>query len=166
MAQNQRVRVLFVCLGNICRSPMAEIIFRDKVQRAGLDDVIEIESGGTGSWHVGERPDRRAMREVERRGLSVGDMRARQISADDLVRADHVLAMDVSNLNTVRRMLRNSGVDREPRLLLEFIDDPIAPTEVPDPYYEYNFDYVFDLIDEATDGLLEYLVDTHALSRT
>lgn len=163
MTRNGTVRVLFVCLGNICRSPMAEAVFRHKVQEAGLADRIEVDSAGTGSWHIGDRPHRGTQRELQRRGIPVGDQRARQVTPDELSSFDHVLTMDVDNLNAVRTMVRQTGANVEPRLLLEFIDDANAPTEVPDPYYDRNFDYVFDLIDEASDGLLNYIIATHNL---
>lgn len=163
MTENGTVRVLFVCLGNICRSPMAEAIFRHKVQEAGLADRIEVDSAGTGSWHIGERPHRGTQRELERRGIPIGDQRARQVTADELNSYDHVLTMDLDNLNAVRTMVRQTGANVEPRLMLEFIDDSNAPTEVPDPYYERNFDYVFDLIDEASDGLLDHIIARHNL---
>lgn len=163
MTQNRPVRVLFVCLGNICRSPMAEAVFRHKVEEAGLDGRIEVDSAGTGSWHVGDRPHRGTLRELQQRGIPMGDQRARQVTAEELDLYDHVLTMDLDNLNAVRNMVRQTGAGVEPRPLLEFIDDPDAPTEVPDPYYERNFDYVFDLIDEASDGLLDHIIASHNL---
>ncbi len=162
-ANPKPVRVLFVCAGNICRSPMAEAVFRHKLEKAGLDGLVEVDSAGIGAWNVGSRPHWRAMRELKRHGIPAPDRRARQVTPEDLARFDYIVVMDLENLNDVRAMLRRLGLDKEPRLLLEFLDDPRAPMEVPDPYYDHRFDKVFDLIDRATDGLLEAIRQKHHL---
>lgn len=158
------VHVLFVCAGNICRSPMAEAVFRHKLQKAGLDGRVTVDSAGTKPWSVGERPHRGAVRELQRRGIPVPDRRARQLTSEDLERADLIVVMDLDNLNDVRAMVRTLGLDKEPRLLLEFLDDPRAPMEVPDPYFSHEFGRVFDLINRATDGLLEFVRRTYNLT--
>lgn len=148
------VRVLFVCLGNICRSPSAEGVFRHLVNRAGLEDRVEIDSCGTGSWHVGKAPDARAMAAAARRGIDLSGLRARQIEARDLQAFDYVLVMDRDNLADVERLWQSAGGTR-PELFLNY--GASGETEVPDPYYggEAGFERVLDLIEEAGTGLLE-----------
>lgn len=148
------VRVLFVCLGNICRSPSAEGVFRHLVNRAGLEDRVEIDSCGTGSWHVGKAPDARAMAAAARRGIDLSGLRARQIEARDLQAFDYVLVMDRDNLADVERLWQSAGGTR-PELFLNY--GASGETEVPDPYYggEAGFERVLDLIEEAGAGLLE-----------
>lgn len=146
--------VLFVCLGNICRSPSAEGVFRQLAEEQGLADKLRIDSCGTGNWHIGKTPDARAVGAAERRGIDISDLKARQIQAEDLDRFDYVLVMDRSNLADVREMWHQNG-GTEPRLFLEFSESGQA--EVPDPYYggEGGFERVLDLIHEASEGLLE-----------
>ena len=152
----EKVSVLFVCMGNICRSPTAEGVFRHQVEAAGLDDIFEIDSAGTHAYHVGEPPDRRAREAATRRGFSLADIRARRVAADDFERFHHIIAMDEDNLVMLREQA--DAVHREKiRLLLEFGSGP--ETEVPDPYYggTTGFERVLDLVEDASRGLLERL---------
>lgn len=147
-------RVLFVCLGNICRSPTAEAVFRKQVEDAGLSDFIQVDSAGTGDWHVGSGPDRRAIQKAALRGYDLASLRARQVDARDFQRFDYVLAMDRSNLSNLKS-LRAEGRGAEPRLFLEFAS-AFDALEVPDPYYggDEGFEEVLDLIEDASRGLL------------
>ncbi len=145
------VRVLFVCLGNICRSPMAEAVFQHLVDEAGLGDQIEIDSAGTGGWHTGEPAHRGTRRVLHLHGIEYTGS-ARQIESRDFSRFDYVLAMDNSNLSDLRR-LRPA---HSPAVLQRFLDFlPDAPTrEVPDPYYDGNFEGVYDLVRAGAEALL------------
>ncbi|MFQ5340021.1 MAG: low molecular weight protein-tyrosine-phosphatase [Anaerolineae bacterium] len=150
------IRVLFVCLGNICRSPMAEGVFRRLVQQAGLAHRFEIESGGTGGWHVGEPPHRGTRRELRDRGIDLAGKRARQVLCRDLEDSDYVVAMDRSNVRTLRRYDCPVRLDGKLHLLLDFAED-VEIRDVPDPYYEGNFDRVYELVEAGGRGLLDYI---------
>lgn len=147
------MRVLFVCLGNICRSPTAEAVLRHKVREAGLEDVIHIDSAGTGDWHVGKAPDPRTRVAAMRRGYDLSALRARQVGAVDFSRFDLILAMDHANLADLQR-LRGGAEGAELDLFLRRYQ--AALDEVPDPYYggESGFEQVLDLVEQACDGLL------------
>lgn len=146
-----RVSVLFVCLGNICRSPTAEAVFRHLVDERDLTDLVEIDSAGTGDWHVGSAPDQRATSAAKRRGYDLASIRARQVAQDDCRRHDFVIVMDAQNLEEVRNVCPEANVHR----LLDFAPEQQV-RDVPDPYYggEGGFDEVLDLIEEASRGLL------------
>ena len=151
------MRVLFVCLGNICRSPTAEGVMRSLVEEAGLQGTIEIDSAGTGAWHVGSPPDQRAVAAARARGITL-DGSARQVTVDDVEDFDLVIAMDHDNLRELRRLAPGEQERSKIRLLREF-DPASAGTEepeVPDPYYGApgGFDEVLDLVDAACNGLL------------
>ncbi|MBL4614139.1 MAG: low molecular weight phosphotyrosine protein phosphatase [Magnetovibrio sp.] len=146
------VSVLFVCLGNICRSPTAEGVFRELVDREGLSDQIRIDSAGTHAYHVGEPPDGRAQAEAQRRGIDISALRGRQAIAGDFNAFDYVLAMDRSNHQNLMRICPLEGEDRL-SMFLEFAPE-VAQKEVPDPYYDNNFDGVYDMIEQAAQGLL------------
>lgn len=150
-----RVRVLFLCLGNICRSPMAEGVFRAAVETAGLADAIHIDSAGLGSWHAGDPPDPRAQAAAKQRGYDIAHQRARQIAPVDLERFDLVLAMDNDNL---RRLAAVGAGRAEVRLFLEFARAADGE-EVPDPYYggDAGFEDVLDIVQRACQGLLDSL---------
>jgi len=152
----EKTAVLFVCMGNICRSPTAEGVFRHHVESAGLADTVEIDSAGTHAYHVGEPPDRRARAAAERRGMSLEGIRARRVSETDFERFDYIMAMDEDNLSRLRREAPDEH-KAELRLFLEFSAG--AETEVPDPYYggTAGFERVLDLVDDASRGLLEAL---------
>jgi len=154
-------RVLFVCLGNICRSPAAEGVFLHLLAQAGAADQFVVDSAGTGSWHVGKAADRRMREAANRRGITLTS-RARQLEPDDLVRFDHILTMDASNLARVESLARESGLAQANRARIE----PLVrycrqweALEVPDPYYggEAGFEQVLDLLEDACAGLLAAL---------
>lgn len=150
-------KVLFVCLGNICRSPTAHGVFRDLVLRENLDQHIEIDSAGTGDWHVGHPPDRRASRAAATRGYNLTDLVARQIAEEDFHHFDYVLAMDEQNLRDLKKMAPNS-FSGTLTLFLEFAQN-FSEREVPDPYYggDHGFEHVLDLVEDASRGLLNHL---------
>jgi protein-tyrosine phosphatase len=150
-------RVLFVCLGNICRSPTAEGVFRQRVARAGLADRIHIDSAGTGDWHVGHPPDHRAIAAARRRGYDLSTLRARQVNAADFERFGWILAMDRTNLRALHA-LRPPGFAGHLGLFLDFVPDD-ALDEVPDPYYAgpEAFDHVLDLAERGSEALLAAL---------
>ncbi|MDQ3506438.1 MAG: low molecular weight phosphotyrosine protein phosphatase [Actinomycetota bacterium] len=147
------VRVLFVCLGNICRSPVAQGVFEELVKREGLDDEIFADSAGTGTWHLGHPPDERAAESALRRGLDISSQKARRLSPDDFDRFDYVLTMDKENFRKVSSMA--SG-EAEVRPFLDYAKDS-PESEVPDPYFGggRGFERVLDLVEEASEGLLE-----------
>lgn len=149
------VKVLFVCMGNICRSPTAEGVFRKLVNEAGLGEMIEIGSAGTHGYHVGEPPDPRAQETARQRGIDLSGLRGRAATRADIVRCDYILAMDSDNVENLLEICPE-GHDQKIRLLLEFA--PQRPErEVPDPYFggAAGFDRVLDMIEEATKGLLD-----------
>ena len=146
------VNVVFVCLGNICRSPMAEAVFSDMVEKAGLSDQIDIDSCGTGSWHVGEAPHRGTQQVLRKHDISYSH-RARQIDNSDLAEADYLVAMDRSNLSDVQRM---GDTDADLRLLLDYADS-VDEKDVPDPYYTGGFDTVYRLVEAGCEGLLAHI---------
>lgn len=156
----EQVRVLFVCMGNLCRSPMAEGVFRHHVRQAGLEGRIEIDSAGTHDYHVGDPPDPRAQSAAGRRGYEIGGQRGRQVSRADFSEFDYLLAMDEVNLRILRRLCPSEHAHKI-RLFMEF-SAAGAPREVPDPYYggDQGFEDVLDMVEEASQGLLEHLL-TH-----
>ncbi|MGQ7958803.1 low molecular weight protein-tyrosine-phosphatase [Pseudomonas sp. SP16.1] len=147
------MRVLFVCLGNICRSPTAEGVFRHKLRAAGLEDRVLVDSAGTGDWHVGKAPDSRTRQAAQRRGYDLSALRARQVEVADFQRFDLILAMDQSNLRNLEA-LRPAGAQADLDLYLRRYE--LALDEVPDPYYggDDGFEQVLDLIEQASDALL------------
>ncbi|MEK7952761.1 low molecular weight protein-tyrosine-phosphatase [Luteolibacter soli] len=156
-ADRKPIRVLFVCMGNICRSPAAEIVFRHQVADAGLNDAIEIDSAGTIGYHAGKGPDPRMADTLRRRGYTI-EGRSRQVTAEDLRDFDLLLAADEDNLADLRRLDR-TGTHREKiRLLVEYCVEKEA-NHVPDPYYggQRGFEDVADLVEDACQGLLDTL---------
>lgn len=146
--------VLFVCLGNICRSPTAQGVFERLVAEHGLSYAIEVDSAGTAGWNVGAAPDPRSIRAAGRRGIDISHQRARQITRRDLEHFDHVLTMDRDNLRAVRQ-LAGGNHNCHIGLLLDFAPH-LGLSDVPDPYYgeSQDFENVLDLIEAAASGLL------------
>lgn len=149
-------RVLFVCLGNICRSPTAEGIFQRALENAGMSERVSIDSCGVGAWHIGKAPDSRAQAAAKRRGIDLSQLCARQLTAEDFLAFDYVLGMDNDNLRAMHA-LKPDESNAYVGLFLEFSGTPGA--EVPDPYYggEQGFEDVLDMIETASQGLIQHL---------
>lgn len=146
------VRVLFVCLGNICRSPMAEAVFKQLVENVGLQDRVEVDSAGTGDWHIGHPPHEGTRKLLDEKNISYQGMEARQVVKEDLSNYDYIIAMDSENLGNLRKM---AGYDKTGFIgrLLDFV--PASKiNDVPDPYFTGNFDEVYDLVTEGCENLL------------
>ena len=158
------IRVCFVCLGNICRSPTAEGVMRKLVSDAGLEDEIEIDSAGTAAYHAGELPDPRSREEAMRRGVGL-ESRARQFKASDLERFDYVLAMDAENLGDLRALSDQPHDLTRIALLRSFDPSKSKSRDVPDPYYGdgRGFERVYDICEAACRGLLEQISKEHEL---
>jgi protein-tyrosine phosphatase len=150
----QPIGVLFVCLGNICRSPMAEGAFRNSVENLGLEPHFFIDSAGTSGWHQGNPPDHRARRTASNRGMDISQQSSRIVATDDFHRFDYILAMDTANLDDLQRSM---PADSPARLDLLLAYGETEVREVPDPYYggEDGFDYCLDLICDGASGLLQ-----------
>ncbi|HYF57468.1 MAG TPA: low molecular weight protein-tyrosine-phosphatase, partial [Burkholderiaceae bacterium] len=142
-------RVLFVCMGNICRSPMAEGVFRHMVRQAGLDDVVKVDSAGTHAFHAGEAPDRRAQTTAAKRGYDISDLRARQVVDTDYDAYDLILAMDWDNLSLMQQAAPKRA-HHKLQLLMRFASEHESAT-IPDPYYgtQAGFDQALDFIEDA-----------------
>ncbi len=158
------VRVLFVCMGNICRSPMAEGMFRRLIEEAGLQQAVYIDSAGTHSYHVGARADRRGQDAAARRGVDLSPIRARRVEAEDLETFDYVLAMDRENFAALEALSEDPSHRQKLRLYMEFAPH-LPEEEVPDPYYGGlgGFDRVMDLVEAAGEGFVAHLRQTHRL---
>lgn len=161
MEKKEKISILFVCMGNICRSPTAEGVFRKLVADAELNDAIHIDSAGTHAYHEGEPPDRRARAAAQRRGVEMSDLRARRVTEADFETFDLILAMDNLNLVTLQDRAVADTEDRI-RLLLEY-SEAARGAEVPDPYYggTAGFERVLDLVEDAAEGLLREIRRHH-----
>ncbi|MDH5484827.1 MAG: low molecular weight phosphotyrosine protein phosphatase [Gammaproteobacteria bacterium] len=157
------IKVLFVCMGNICRSPTAEGVFRHIVEQAELGDKIHIDSGGTHAYHVGNEPDQRAQATALKRGLDLSNQRARKVKTSDFEEFDYILAMDASNYAELENICPR-GEENRLSLFLEFANG-VREREVPDPYYggDQGFEHVFDLVENASRGLLEDIRSKHKI---
>ena len=154
------ISVLFVCLGNICRSPTAHGVFQFMVDKQALGHKINVDSAGTGDWHLGRGPDTRALQHAAQRGYDMNDLRARLVTAEDFYQFDYILAMDRQNFNNLRA-IQPQNTDCDLRLFLDFSQNPEFSEyqEVPDPYYggDSGFNLVLDLVEDASVGLLEHI---------
>ncbi len=156
-----KVSVVFVCMGNICRSPTAEAVFRRYVENAGLAGHILIDSAGTHDYHIGAAPDARAQRAAWQRDYDMSGLRGRQVEEGDFQRSDYVLAMDQANLAILQRLAPPAS-DAQVRLFLEYARHH-AEREVPDPYYggADGFERVLDMAEDAAEGLLQHIRKRH-----
>ena len=157
------VGVLFVCTGNICRSPTAEGVFRGLVRNAGLDQKVWTDSAGTQGWHVGNPPDSRSQAAAAIRGFELADLRARRVRTEDFIQFDYVVAMDDDHRETLLSMAPSDAQERV-RMMLEFAPH-LGLRDVPDPYYggADGFEQVLDMIEAASAGLLGHIRQTHNL---
>ncbi len=146
------MKILMVCLGNICRSPLAKGILKHKIREKGLDWYVD--SAGTGGWHAGELPDRRSIKVAQKFGIDITDQRARQFKTADLDSFDVILAMDGANLKDLKYYAKHPEQKEKIQLIMNFAR-PQSDEEVPDPYYDNRFQLVYDLLDEACDAVIE-----------
>ena len=158
------VRVLFVCMGNICRSPVAEGVFRRMLEGAGLTGKVFVDSAGTHSYHIGAPPDMRSQATAQRRGVDLRSLRARRVTVTDFAKFDYILAMDRDNFENLLALCQDTELQHRIQLFLDFAPD-LPEREVPDPYYggPTGFDRVMDLIEVAAQGLLMHIREQHRL---
>lgn len=156
-----KVSVLFVCLGNICRSPTAHAVFRNLVKENGLEEIIEIDSAGTAAYHIGKHPDTRSMETARNRGIEMLDLRARKVDFGDFYQYDYILAMDDENYHNLLDLALPEHREKV-QMFLDYTKD-YAESEVPDPYYgdSQGFEHVFDLVESASKGLLKHIKTAH-----
>ena len=155
-------KILFVCLGNICRSPAADGIMKAQVAQRGLDHLFEIDSCGIGAWHIGQLPDSRMRRHGNVHGYRF-DHRARQISKDDLLRFDRIMVMDNENYRTVTSLAPDASYINKVEMLASYLRHHEGQTTIPDPYYgtDRDFELVIELLEDACEGLIDHIMSNH-----
>lgn len=153
------IKVLFVCLGNICRSPMAEAIFRDLIKKDGMEEYITVDSAGTGSWHIGEGPHHGTRKILKKNQISAEGLIARKIQSQDIDKFDYIVAMDSSNKETIEA-LRADFPEGKVSILLDYVPE-IADKNVPDPYYTGNFTEVYNLVEQGCKRLYDHIKANH-----
>ncbi|MBG16071.1 MAG: protein-tyrosine-phosphatase [Crocinitomicaceae bacterium] len=153
------MKILMVCLGNICRSPLAHGILEYKIKLNKLDN-IEVDSAGTGSWHIGNKPDQRSIEIANKNGISIQNQRARQITAVDLIEFDVIYAMDSSNYKDIKKLDSSEKNQHKIKLILDEVNS-VNNNNVPDPYYggDNGFEHVFELLDKACNSIIKNLKD-------
>ena len=158
MIQNKKIKILFVCMGNICRSPTADAVFRHFVKEARVDHMIDVDSAGTHAYHIGKPPDHRAQDTALQRGYKMHELRARVIHADDFEEFDYILAMDRENLNLLQQRSPQQHIGKI-QLFMQYAKNGNLDIEIPDPYFggHQGFEQVLDMIEEASQGLLAHL---------
>jgi protein-tyrosine phosphatase len=163
MPLNKKISVLMVCLGNICRSPIAHGVLLKLIKKRELDCLIEVDSAGTGDWHVGSKPDLRAIQVSAVRGYDIDHLRARQVEDVDFTHFHYILAMDQRNKRDLEKLAPRE-FDGVSRLLLDY--NQTEQKDVPDPYYggTRDFELVLDLVEQACIELLKTIVTKHGLS--
>lgn len=154
------IRVLFVCLGNICRSPMAEAVFKNRLERSGLSGKVQVDSAGTGDWHIGRRPHPGTLKILEANGISATGLKGRQLQTDDFDGFDYIVGMDQTNIEDIRSML---GQPDHPKIL-RFLDLTDHLKDVPDPYFTGDFEETFGFVSDGCDALLEKIKQDHSIS--
>lgn len=162
MSSEKTIKVLMVCLGNICRSPTAEVVFREKVKAENLEDRISVDSAGTGSWHIGHPPDSRSTQAALNRDYDMTALRARQVVPQDMAEFDYIFAMDRQNLHDLLDM---SDPEYHSKISLFLHHGASDVEEVPDPYYSGadGFELVLDLVEDASQRLLRTIAAKHQL---
>ncbi|WP_042477162.1 low molecular weight protein-tyrosine-phosphatase [Bacillus ndiopicus] len=145
------MRILFVCLGNICRSPMAEAVMRDLIEKRGLSREIKVDSAGTSNWHVGELPHKGTQAKLGEYSISTAGMLCRQLKSSDFIEFDYIVGMDASNVDNIREML-NQPDDTK---IFRFLDITPHQKDIPDPWYTGDFQETYDLCFEGCEALLE-----------
>lgn len=156
---DKMIRVLFVCLGNICRSPMAEAVFKDMVEKENLSDQIEVDSAGLGEWHIGNPPHQGTRNILDRENISYKGMVARKMVDTDLEDFDYIIAMDDQNIKGITNIGKSPITVAK---LMDFVPDS-NEANVPDPYFTGNFDYTYELVSEGCRRLLVHLKEKHRL---
>ncbi len=158
------VHVLFVCLGNICRSPLAEGIFKKLIEEAGLSSFINSDSAGTSRWHIDEPPDTRSIQIAEKNNIQL-DHLGKQILRNDLDRFDYILAMDHENLEEILKLQNPDQFHKAKVMLMRDFDNQQSGADIPDPYYggQNGFQLVFDMLEESLSNFLDFLMDEHKL---
>jgi len=157
----RKIKVLFICMGNICRSPTAHGVFQALVEKEGMSDIIEVDSAGTHAYHEGEPPDSRAQETARRRGFDLSTQRARRAIREDFHVYDYIVAMDQDNFHHLYR-LSPEGMEEKIQLLMDYAPS-FRTREVPDPYYggTAGFERVFDMVEAAAEGLLNEIRQKH-----
>ncbi|MCA6363676.1 MAG: low molecular weight phosphotyrosine protein phosphatase [Bacteroidetes bacterium] len=153
-----KYRILMVCLGNICRSPLAEGVLRKKLEQGGLADRVEVDSAGTSNYHIGETPDKRSVANARRHDVDISSLRARQFTASDFEQFDEIFVMDAENLRNVLKLAHDETHRRKTGLLLNELS-PGSNRAVPDPYFggEEGFENVFQLVNDACEAIVNRL---------